>query len=565
MYKGIPASEGIAIGKILLMKKEEPVIVRQTIDSNQAENEKNKLSAAIAKSKEQLQKIQAAAGDVMKEILDAHLLILEDEELIGMIHLKVDTEQQDIVSATHDAIEFFADMMASMEDEYMKERAADLRDIGYRIVMNLLGKEILSLLALEEPVIIAAHDITPSDTAQMRKDKVLGFLTNIGGKTSHSAIMARTLEIPAILGMGNITDELKNGDLVCFDGEEGVLHVAPDEPTLEKYKKKQQEQLQKKKLLEEYKDKKSLTKDGHPVELASNIGNPKDAENANKNGAEGIGLYRTEFLYMDRENLPSEEEQFEAYKAVLEAMGERGVVIRTLDIGGDKKLPYLPLPEEMNPFLGYRAVRICLDQKDLFKTQLRALLRASVYGNLKIMYPMISCLEEVRAANAVLEECKKELEREGISYSKFEVGIMIEIPSAAITADLIAPEVDFFSIGTNDLIQYTCAVDRMNEKIANLYNAFHPAVLRLIRQVIESAHANGIWCGMCGETAGNKYLIPLYLGMGLDEFSMSSGSILRARKQIAELSLVRAREIVAKLWSMKTADEIEAYMKEIVE
>ena len=565
MYKGIPASEGIAIGKILLMKKEEPVIVRQTIDSNQAENEKNKLSAAIAKSKEQLQKIQAAAGDVMKEILDAHLLILEDEELIGMIHLKVDTEQQDIVSATHDAIEFFADMMASMEDEYMKERAADLRDIGYRIVMNLLGKEILSLLALEEPVIIAAHDITPSDTAQMRKDKVLGFLTNIGGKTSHSAIMARTLEIPAILGMGNITDELKNGDLVCFDGEEGVLYVAPDEPTLEKYKKKQQEQLQKKKLLEEYKDKKSLTKDGHSVELASNIGNPKDAENANKNGAEGIGLYRTEFLYMDRENLPSEEEQFEAYKAVLEAMGERGVVIRTLDIGGDKKLPYLPLPEEMNPFLGYRAVRICLDQKDLFKTQLRALLRASVYGNLKIMYPMISCLEEVRAANAVLEECKKELEREGISYSKFEVGIMIEIPSAAITADLIAPEVDFFSIGTNDLIQYTCAVDRMNEKIANLYNAFHPAVLRLIRQVIESAHANSIWCGMCGETAGNKYLIPLYLGMGLDEFSMSSGSILRARKQIAELSLVRAREIVAKVWSMKTADEIEAYMKETVE
>ncbi len=565
MYKGIPASEGIAIGKVLLMKKEEPDVSKKNISPEEVEKEKNRLQEALEKSKEQIQKIQASASDVLKEILDAHLLILEDVEMIGTIEHKVEHELQDVVSATNDTVEFFADIMASMDDEYMKERAADIRDLGYRILMNLLGKEILSLDTIEESVILVAHDITPSDTAQMNREKVLGFLANIGGKTSHSAIMARTLEIPALLGMSNITEILKNGDFVCFDGEEGVLHVNPDEETLTIFRKRQEAQSQKKKLLQEYKDKKSLTKDGHQVELASNIGNPKDAESADKNGAEGVGLYRTEFLYMDRENLPSEEEQYEAYKSVLETMGERGVVIRTLDIGGDKKLPYLPLPEEMNPFLGYRAVRICLDQKDLFKTQLRALLRASVHGNLKIMYPMISSLEEVRAANAVLEECKKELKQEGIAYAKFEVGIMIEIPSAAVCADLIAPEVDFFSIGTNDLIQYTCAVDRMNEKISYLYNAFHPAVLRLIKQVIDAAHNNNIWCGMCGETAGNKYLIPIYLGLGLDEFSMSAGSMLKARKQIAELSLEDAKNIVEKVWTMKTSEEIESYMKSIVE
>lgn len=565
MVKGIAASEGIAVGKVLLLKKEEPVIEKRIIAPDEKEIEKNKLSAALAKSREQIEQIKKNAGDVMKEILDAHLLILEDDELVGMIVGKIEAENQDAVSATRDSVEFFANILGAMEDAYMKERAADIRDIGYRIIMNLLGKDILSLMTIQEPVIVVAHDITPSDTAQMNKEKVLGFLTEIGGKTSHSAIMARTLEIPAILGLENITKQVKTGDTVCFDGEEGILFVDPDEETLQKYKKMAQEQEHTKKLLAQYKEKKTQTKDGHQVELASNIGNPKDAENADKNGAEGVGLYRTEFLYMDRDNLPSEDEQYEAYRAVLEKMGERPVVIRTLDIGGDKKLPYLQLPDEMNPFLGYRAVRICLDQTDLFKTQLRALLRASVYGNLKIMYPMISSLEEVRSANAVLDECKKELDREGIPYAKFEVGIMIEIPSAALTADLIAPEVDFFSIGTNDLIQYTCAVDRMNQKIAELYNPFHPAVLRLIKRVIDAAHENGIWCGMCGETAGNKKLIPLYLGMGLDEFSMSAGAILKARKQIADWSLTDAQKIVDDVMKLKTAEEIENYMTKIVE
>lgn len=565
MVKGIAASEGIAVGKVLLLKKEEPVIEKRIIAPDEKEIEKNKLSAALAKSREQIEQIKKNAGDVMKEILDAHLLILEDDELVGMIVGKIEAENQDAVSATRDSVEFFANILGAMEDAYMKERAADIRDIGYRIIMNLLGKDILSLMTIQEPVIVVAHDITPSDTAQMNKEKVLGFLTEIGGKTSHSAIMARTLEIPAILGLENITKQVKTGDTVCFDGEEGILFVDPDEETLQKYKKMAQEQEHTKKLLAQYKEKKTQTKDGHQVELASNIGNPKDAENADKNGAEGVGLYRTEFLYMDRDNLPSEDEQYEAYRAVLEKMGERPVVIRTLDIGGDKKLPYLQLPDEMNPFLGYRAVRICLDQTDLFKTQLRALLRASVHGNLKIMYPMISSLEEVRSANAILDECKKELDREGISYAKFEVGIMIEIPSAALTADLIAPEVDFFSIGTNDLIQYTCAVDRMNQKIAELYNPFHPAVLRLIKRVIDAAHENGIWCGMCGETAGNKKLIPLYLGMGLDEFSMSAGAILKARKQIADWSLADAQKIVDDVMKLKTAEEIENYMTKIVE
>ncbi|MDO4711988.1 MAG: phosphoenolpyruvate--protein phosphotransferase [Peptostreptococcaceae bacterium] len=565
MYKGIAASEGIAIGKILLLKKEEPIINKHTISAEEVESEKARLVAAIERSKRQLEQIKETAGDVMKEILDAHIMILEDVELSDRINGKIADKKQDVVSATQESIDLFAGIFAAMDDDYMKERAADIRDIGHHLIMNLLGKEILSLMTLKEPVIIAAHDITPSDTAQMNKEKVLGFLTEIGGRTSHSAIMARTLEIPAILGLEDITDKLKNGDLVCFDGEEGVLVVDPDEETLTKYQKKAQEQEQMKKLLAEYKDKETRTSDGHRVELAANIGNPKDAQAANKNGAEGVGLYRTEFLYMDRDDLPSEEEQYEAYRSVLEQMGDRPVVIRTLDIGGDKKLPYLPLPEEMNPFLGYRAVRICLDQTDLFKTQLRALLRASVHGNLKIMYPMISSLEEVRQANAILEECKKELDSKGIAYAKFEVGIMIEIPSAAITADLIAPEVDFFSIGTNDLIQYTCAVDRMNQKISDLYDPFHPAVLRLIRQVIEAAHKSGIWCGMCGETAGNKRLIPIYLGMGLDEFSMSSGSILKARKQIADLSLSKAQEILADVLKLGTAQEIEAYMKKVTE
>ncbi len=563
MYKGIPASEGIAVGKILKLEKENPTIDKKQIGENQIEEQKSRLAQAIEISKKQLQDIQETSDEVTKAILDTHLMMLEDIELIAMIHSKIENEYQDVLSATNDAIHFFADMLESLEDEYMKERAGDMRDIGYRLIMNLLGKEIFSLSTLKEPVIIVAEDITPSDTAQMNKNSVLGFLTDIGGPTSHSAIMARTLEIPAIVGLGDISRKVSSGDIVCFDGEDGIVYVNPNEEKLKEYRQRKEIYEQKIMLLEQYRNKESITRDGHHVEIAANIGHPKDASAANFNGAEGIGLYRTEFLYMDRESMPTEEEQFEAYKSVLEAMDNKPVVIRTLDIGGDKKLPCLPLPKEMNPFLGYRAIRICLDRQEIFKTQLRALLRASVYGNLKIMYPMISSLEEVRLANAILENCKRELETEGISYAKFEVGVMIEIPSAALSADLIASEVDFFSIGTNDLIQYTCAADRMNEKISSLYNPFHPALIRLIKQVIETAHQNNIWCGICGESAADKRLIPLYLGMGLDEFSMSAGSIPKARKQITNLSIADAKRILMEVLKMKTAEEIENYMNDI--
>ena len=561
MLKGIAASDGVAIGKILLLEKEEPVIAKRTIEDNEIDSQKNMLLDALAKSKAQLESIKSNAGETMAEILDAHIMILEDTELIDAINMKIELEKQDAISSTDETIAFFADLFKNMDNEYMKERAADMIDIGYRIVMNMLGKEIPSLMALEEPVIIVSHDITPSDTAQMKKDMVLGFLTNIGGRTSHSAIMARSLEIPAILGLSDITTKVKNGDIVCFDGEEGIVYLNPDSETINKYNSKSQELSKEKEMLSTLKNQKSESTDGHHIEIAANIGSPEDARKADEYGCEGIGLYRTEFLYMDRENLPSEEEQFEAYKAVLEVMGERPLVIRTLDIGGDKKLPYLPLPEEMNPFLGYRAIRICLAQPDIFKVQLRALLRASIYGNLRIMYPMISCVEEVRAANEILNECKKELESEGISYSNdIQVGIMVEIPAAAVAADLIADEVDFFSIGTNDLIQYTCAVDRMNEKISHLYNAFNPAVLRLIKNVIDAAHNNNIWCGMCGETAGDKRLIPIYLGMGLDEFSMSASSILKARKQVSELSYEQMKTMAEKALKLKTSDEIQSFI-----
>lgn len=562
MYKGIPASDGIAVGKVLKLEKEHPTIIKKQIKESEMENQKNLLAKAISVSKKQLQDIQSISGEVMRAILDTHIMMLEDIELINMIHSKIENEYQDVISATEDSIHFFADMLESLEDEYMKERALDMRDIGYRLIMNLLGKEIISLSTLKEPVIVVAEDITPSDTAQMTNDIVLGFLTDVGGRTSHTAIMAKTLEIPAIVGLGNVSRKIFPGDIVCFDGEEGIVYVNPSEEKLKEYQLRKELDNQEQKLLEQYRDKKSLTLDGHRVEIAANICHPKDVNHTNRNGADGIGLYRTEFLYMDRESMPTEEEQFEAYKSVLEEMHDKPVVIRTLDIGGDKKLPYLPLSEEMNPFLGYRAIRICLDRQEIFETQLRALLRASVYGNLKIMYPMISSLEEVRLANAILENCKRDLDAQGIPYSKFEVGIMIEIPAAALSADLIATEVDFFSIGTNDLIQYTCAADRMNEKIASLYNPFHPALLRLIKQVIETAHENNIWCGICGEAAADKRLIPLYLAMGLDEFSMSAGSIPKARKQITNLSITDAERMLSDVLKMKTAQEIEAYMNE---
>lgn len=560
MRKGIAASEGVAMGKVLLLEKDKPRIRPTIIDARHIDQEKEKFLQACQLSKEQLLEIQKFSNKISQEILESQILMLEDPEIIRDILDKIELKQQDALSAVEDTMEFFACLLEASIDSYMKERAIDLRDLSYRLIMNILGKEIPSLLNLKENVVIVAPDITPSDTAQMDREKVLGFLTDRGGKTSHAAIMARTLGIPAILGMENISKKLQTGDFICFDGENGELAINPDQRVLSLYLEKKKQLDQEKEILASYKDKEALSADGHRVEIAANIGNPEDALAAKSFGVKAVGLYRTEFLYMDRNNLPNEEEQFLAYKKVLEIM-EDGVIIRTLDIGGDKPLPYLNFPEEMNPFLGYRAIRIALDRRDLFKTQLRALLRASCYGKLKIMYPMISSVEEVLEANQVLEECREELENEGIDFSTdLEVGAMIEVPSAAICADLIAPEVDFFSIGTNDLTQYTCAVDRMNGKVSDLYNPYNPAVLKLVKHVIDTAHQHGIWCGMCGETAGYRSFIPLYLGMGLDEFSMNPPTTLKAKKLLEGLNYEEMKVMADQALKMRFAEDIKDFV-----
>lgn len=564
MYSGIAASEGIAIGRVLILNKYQPPIRRIRIREEAIGPEIKKFHQALRLSKIQLKELQALSDPITSEVLEMQLMVLDDMEFIDAVTLKIKEENQDALSAVHDTIEGYVQLMSVVEDDYIKERSLDMRDIGHRVLMNLLGKPIPSLLSLEKDVIVVARDITPSETAQMDKSKVLGFITDTGGKTSHAAILARTLGIPAILGMHNISQKLKNDDFICFDGEKGVLHLNPDEETLAAYRQKQHALAEYAKTFTKYKDLPSITLDQHKVEIAANIGLPADSISAKDFGAEGIGLFRTEFLYMGRKNLPSEEEQLAAYREVLENMAGKPVIIRTLDIGGDKSLPYLELHQEMNPFLGYRAIRIGLDQPHLFKTQLRALLRSSIYGDLRIMYPMISSVDEVVAANDLLAECKMELDQEGLAYTdNFQVGAMIEVPSAAICAELIADQVDFFSIGTNDLTQYVCAVDRMNEKVSDLYNPFHPAVLRLIKQVIDVSHQHGIWCGICGETAGDKRLIPLFLGMGLDEFSMNARTVPKARKIIASLRYSDMQKLVTEVMKLRHAKDIQALLEDL--
>lgn len=567
MLQGIGASKGIAMAPVLLLKEEKITISEINIES--AEKEIERFKNAIEMSKVQLEKIMKLAekkmGKEKAEIFGAHLLVLADPELVNTVENGIKSEGKNAEFILDRTIKTFVQIFESMDNEYMRERAADINDVGGRLLKNLLGLEMVNISQLDKEVIIVAHDLAPSDTAQMDKEKVLGFITDIGGRTSHTAIMARSLEIPAIVGLGDITSNVSNGDFVIINGETGEVLINPSENQISQYKEKQREYLEYRAKLMELKDKATETLDGKHVELGANIGTPKDLGGVLNNGAEGIGLYRTEFLYMDRSSLPTEDEQYEAYKAVLEGMEGKPVVIRTLDIGGDKEIPYLNLPKEMNPFLGYRALRICLDKTEIFKTQLRALLRASIFGNLKIMYPMVSGIQEVRQANTILEEVKAELDAKGVQYSKeFEVGIMIEIPTAALTSDILAKEVDFFSIGTNDLIQYSTAVDRMNQNIAHLYTPYHPGVLRMIKMVIENGHKEGIWVGMCGEAAGELPLIPLLLGMGLDEFSMSATSILPARELISKLTTERAKEITEKALSLVTSEEIEQYLNTVI-
>ncbi len=564
MYKGTGASPGIALGRALVIEHSELVIEKKTIEN--IDKEIQKLESAVKVSKEELTKVKEKAldelGEHEAEIFEAHLLVLEDPELIGSAISKIRDEKVNADYALNEIKEIFVAMFESMDNEYMRERAADIKDVTNRVLRHILGIKVVDLAELDEEVVLIAHDLTPSDTATMNKNMVLGFLTDIGGRTSHTAIMARTLEIAAVVGLNDITKKVKDGDYIVFNGDTGEVIVNPDEETKAKYASLKEEFEEYRKSLELLKGQASITTDGRHVELAGNIGSPNDVEGLIKNDAEGVGLYRTEFLYMDKEDsFPTEEEQYEAYKAVLEGMNNKPIVIRTLDIGGDKELPYFEMEAEMNPFLGYRAIRLCLDRKDIFKTQLRALYRASVHGKLRIMFPMISSLEELLDAKEVIKEVLKELDAENIAYSNdVEVGMMIEIPSAAVISDVLAKHVDFFSIGTNDLIQYTCAVDRMNQKISHLYNQFNPAVLRLIKMVIDNAHKEGKWVGMCGESAGDQRMIPILLGFGLDEFSMSPISILPARKLITSLSYADMQKFADEVLAMGTAKEIKEYV-----
>lgn len=556
---GIGASKGIAIAKVY--KFEQPVLDVTKIENVNVEAELGRLHASMDQSKKDLERLRENArvslGEDKAQIFDAHLLMLQDPDMNSSIENKIKAEAINSEAAIDEVTNMFIMMFESMDNEYMRERAADIKDIKKRLLSHLQGVVIPDLTAIDEEVIIVAEDLTPSETSQLNRKFVKGFATNIGGRTSHSAIMARSLEIPAVVGLKTILEEVKHGQVVILDGETGEVNTTPTEVDMQEAKEKSAALAAWREQISLLKDKKTETKDGVHVELGSNIGTPNDLESVLSNGSEAIGLYRTEFLYMDASEAPSEDAQFEAYKAVLSGMDGKPVVVRTLDIGGDKELPYMHLPAEMNPFLGYRAVRICLADKPLFRTQLRALLRASVFGNLRVMFPMIATVDEFKEAKAFLEEVKAELISEGIEVSKdIQVGMMIEIPAAAIIADQFAKHADFFSIGTNDLIQYTMAADRMNEKVSYLYQPYNPSILRLIKMVADAAHKHGRWAGMCGEMAGELNAIPLLLGLGLDELSMSATSVLPARELLSRISKKEADVLVEKALECETESEV---------
>ncbi len=568
ILRGIAASSGIAIAKAYRLVEPDLSIEKKTVSDTTSEIKRlqDALTISISDLEAIRDKTKLELGEDKAEIFDAHIFILNDPELINQVEDKIKSENLNAEYALKEVTDMFIEMFEQMDNEYMRERAADIRDVRKRVLSHLLGVKIVNPSLIEEDAILVAEDLTPSDTAQLNRQYVKAFTTNIGGRTSHSAIMARSMEIPAVVGTKTATEVIKDGDLIIVDGLKGEVHVNPSEEVVQQYKKEQirfeEQKAEWAKLLHE----KTKSVDGHEVHLVANIGTPQDLEGVINNGGEGVGLFRTEFLYMGRNELPTEEEQFEAYKTVLEGLKGQPVVVRTLDIGGDKELPYLNLPKEMNPFLGFRAIRLCLEEQSIFRTQLRALLRASMYGNLKIMFPMIATLDEFRTAKEMLQEERQKLISEGIQVSdEIEVGIMVEIPSTAVMADLFAKEVDFFSIGTNDLIQYTMAADRMNEKVSYLYQPYNPAILRLVKMVIDAAHKEGKWVGRCGEMAGDELAIPLLLGLGLDEFSMSATSILKARAQILRLSKKEMEDLAQKALQMSTTNEVIAAVKAVIE
>ena len=571
MLKGIAASDGVAVAKAYLLVQ--PDLSFETVTVEDISAEEARLDAALAASQDELSVIREKAveslGEEAAAVFDAHLMVLADPEMTGQIKETIRAKQVNVEAALTEVTNMFIAIFEGMDDNpYMQERAADIRDVTKRVLANLLGKKLPNPATIDEESIIVAHDLTPSDTAQLNKKFVKAFVTDIGGRTSHSAIMARTLEIAAVLGINNITELVKDGDILAVSGITGEVVINPTEEQIAEFKAAGEAYAKQKAEWAQLKDAPTVTADGKHFELAANIGTPKDVEGVNDNGAEAVGLYRTEFLYMDSQDFPTEEDQYEAYKAVLEGMNGKPVVVRTMDIGGDKELPYFDLPKEMNPFLGYRALRISISEtgNQMFRTQLRALLRASVHGKLRIMFPMVALLKEFRTAKGILEEEKAKLVAEGVAVADdIEVGIMIEIPAAAMLADQFAKEVDFFSIGTNDLIQYTMAADRMNEQVSYLYQPYNPSILRLINNVIKAAHAEGKWAGMCGEMAGDQTAVPLLVGMGLDEFSMSATSILRTRSLMKKLDTAKMEEYANRaLTECSTMEEVLELSKKYV-
>ena len=563
MIKGIAVSDGIAIGKIF--KLEQPVI-NIPASSEGEEKELAKLDVAYKKTISDIESIKERAKTNLSEeelaIFDAHLMLANDPEVRNQIEDSI-KQGNNAIKASDEVSKNTIAMFECMDDPYFKERAADVKDVYFRLLCNLSNVEIPDLTAINSEVVIVAHDLTPSDTAQLNKKYVLGFVTEIGGRTSHSAIMARSLEIPAVVGTNRILSECKTGDSLILDALKGEVYLNPSDSEIANYETIKKNFVEEKEALKKLINEESISNDGHKVEIAGNIGTPNDATGVIENGGDGIGLYRTEFLYMNSKAcFPSEDVQFEAYKSVLESMNGKRVVVRTLDIGGDKKLDYFTFPQEMNPFLGYRAIRLCLDKKDIFKTQIRALLKASVYGNLCIMFPMIATVNEFKEAKQFVLDTKEELIKEGVKVSdSIEIGMMVEIPAAAALADEFSKYADFFSIGTNDLIQYSMAADRMSEKVSYLYQPLNPSILRLVKMAIDGAHKNGKWCGMCGEMAGDILAAPVLLGLGLDEFSMSASSILKTRKMIRNLSYTDMQELSKKAIELDTAEDVAELIK----
>lgn len=565
--RGTGASSGIGIGKAVVVRDEKPEVVQVSISDK--DKEVKRFEDVLAKITEATMEMAASlankVGGKEAEILNGHVLLLSDPMLSEEIKQKIQNELVNAEFAVDSVYDMYAGMFASMDDELMQQRATDMKDLKVRILKGLLGMADVDVARLPEGSILVAEDLTPSMTAGLNPQTVYGIVTELGGRTSHSAILSRALEIPAVVAISGLLENIQDGDTVCFDGDKGEVVIHPDADTLAEYEKKKEAYLLEKKELENYKGKPSVTKDGRKVEIVANIGKPEDAQRALEYDAEGVGLFRTEFLFMDRENAPTEEEQFEAYKKVATLMKDKPVIIRTLDIGGDKEIPYLGIEQDENPFLGYRAIRLCLDRKeDLYRPQLRALLRASAFGDIRIMIPLITCVDEIREAKALIREIMEDLDRENIAYNKnIQVGIMVETAASSIMADVFAKEVDFFSIGTNDLTQYTMCVDRGNAKVSYLYSPLNPAVLRSLKRVITSAKEAGIMVGMCGEAAADPLLIPLLLVWGLDEFSMSASSILKSRKLVTNSSIADLEKIEKEVMKFTTEKEVREYMEKV--